>query len=461
MAVSRSITRSVVNRKPLYLFIVIPIRTLISPHGMLHTILSFRWGLESLIVCETRDPRFRRPDSLARLTYIAGLKNSVYPYPLLKELIPKEFAPFLREEVQITKKKGWGAICAMFPDLESHPNLSLWGISPEEYEARQYANTKKVGFHLAKMIISRATKRVETDSSIGPETPLELRAGDVTAPLVRGHTPFVIMDEESKGPLSNTGEAEGPYFLEAEDATIYLDEGRESERDEPAVVWRLRQYWQAQGAPTPYSEEEIGAERTHVIRWLGHNLVTPRALGDEQLLLLGTIQGQRAEFVRILSNMLNVDFLPPRLNNWANVGNEREVTVVDGIGDLTYSDTAEEACSCRTKLVRLLDGQSGLYEWGLQGENTFCNSVNTPMILIPHLPGVPASLRLELFHSRLRVAEWISPPPGGTLSGGRLASTLLSAAEGKKEGSPFDWAEYPSLVPLSGFLHGRGTQKRG
>lgn len=107
-SVPRSISRSVVNRKPLYVFIVLPLRTFVSPRGLLQTILSFRWGLESIIVCETRDPRFYNPKSPALLTYIAGLKNSVYPYPLLKELIPKEFAPLLQGEIQITKKKGWG-----------------------------------------------------------------------------------------------------------------------------------------------------------------------------------------------------------------------------------------------------------------------------------------------------------------------------------------------------------------
>nr|QHR90489.1 hypothetical protein Q903MT_gene4513 [Picea sitchensis] len=95
--------------------------------------------------------------------------------------------------------------------------------------------------------------------------------------------------------------------------------------------------------------------------------------------------------------MLNVCFLPPRLNNLSSADNDREVTVIDGICDFSYSDAAEESNYCRTALVRLLDGQPGLYEWGLRGENTFCNCVNTPVILVPHLPGVPASLRSEFF----------------------------------------------------------------
>ena len=54
--VPRSISRSIVNRKPLYVYLILPLRTYITPRGLLQTILGFRWGLESIIVCETRDP---------------------------------------------------------------------------------------------------------------------------------------------------------------------------------------------------------------------------------------------------------------------------------------------------------------------------------------------------------------------------------------------------------------------
>lgn len=450
--VPRSISRSLVNRKPLYVYLILPLRTYIAPRGLLQLIQSFRWGLESIIVCETRDPRLHDPKSTALLTYTAGLKNSVYPYPLLKELFYKEFSPILGGELQCIKRKGWGTICAMFPELDCHPNLALWGISPEEFEARQYANTKKVGFHLAKLIISRTSKRAETTTTFpGPDTLASRAFGDFSTPPPTGRrdTQFVVTNTEEQLRFSNGQEAEAPPDLEAEDSTIYLDEGGLPERDESSALQQLRQYWQAHGAPVPYSEGELGPERSHVIQWLGHNLVTPRAIGEEQLLLLGTTQSERNSFVQLLAQMIHVCFLPPKLNNWSGADNAREITVIEGISDFSYSDAAEESCCCRTTLVRLLDGQPGLYEWGLRGENTFLNRVNTPVILVPHLPAVPTSLCSDLFSSRLRVAEWISPPPVGTISGGRLAATLLVAAERKTEGSTLDWAEYPSLVPLS------------
>jgi len=42
----------------------------------------------------------------------------------------------------------------MYPDRGCH--ILLWGISSEEFLARQYASTKKISLYLAKAIISRA-----------------------------------------------------------------------------------------------------------------------------------------------------------------------------------------------------------------------------------------------------------------------------------------------------------------
>lgn len=40
---------------------------------------------------------------------------------------------------------------------------------------------------------------------------------------------------------------------------------------------------------------------------------------------------------------------------------------------------------CINNLVHLLDGQFGLYEWGIKWAHTFFNEVNTPIILISYL----------------------------------------------------------------------------
>lgn len=246
---------------------------------------------------------------------------------------------------------------------------------------------------------------------------------------------------------------QAPTTLEEEDQTISLGD---SPLPEPNPISsrlsRLRDYVKALGAPSPYSVAEIGPERFEVLKWLGCNLT--RTFGDEQLLLLGRVKGEIPRFLQLLEMALKVCFVPPRLNNWEGVDNSREVTFISGIGHFAYSDRAEEESACRTNLVRLLDGELGLYEWGARGEHAFRNEIKTPVILVPALPEIPVTLRSEEFHSRLRVVEWKDPSLFEVMPVGRMAATILNAAEGCGEisGTPLEFdREFSTFQHISAF----------
>jgi hypothetical protein len=53
--------------------------------------------------------------------------------------------------------------------------------------------------------------------------------------------------------------------------------------------------------------------------------------------------------MQLLGQVLKVCFVPPRFNNMEGIDNSREVTVIEGFSDFTYSEKAEEESSCRTK----------------------------------------------------------------------------------------------------------------
>lgn len=250
---------------------------------MVEIIQSFYWGVESILVAESKDPKVSIPDCPALLTYLIGLKNPVYTFQDLKILILKEFRPLVvGGKLHFMKVKGWGKVCSMFPDPDVYPDadIHIWGMSPEEYEARRYATSKKVGFHLAKMRIGRALR--------GKETP---------PPLARA------MEE----PLRPAGYLEAsvvqPTTLEEEDQIIYQGDFP-SEDSLPELnpissrLSQLRDYVKALGVPSPYSVAEIGAERFEVLKWLGYNLTRTRTctFGDEQLLLLGRVKGEIPRF---------------------------------------------------------------------------------------------------------------------------------------------------------------------
>lgn len=407
-------------------------RTYISPQGMVDMIQGFYWGVESILVSESKDPKVSIPDCPALLTYIIGLKNPVYTFQDLKILLFKEFrSVVVGGKLHFMKVKGWGKVCSMFPDPDVYPgaDICIWGMSPEEYEARRYATSKKVGFHLAKMIISRALRRKET-----PVPPLAI--------------------EESPRSAGFLEASVAPTILEEEDQNIYIDKDPLPELNPiSSRLSRLRDYVKALGAPSSYSVAEVGPERFEVLKWLGYNLT--RTFGNEQLLLLGRVKGEIPRFIQLLGMALKVCFVPPRLNNWEGVNNTREVTVISGISNFAYSDRAEEESACRTNLVRLLDGELGLYEWGARGEHSFRNEVKTPVILVPALPKVPVTLQSEEFGSRLRVVEWRGPPLFDVMPVvGRMAATILDAAEGceRLSGTPIEFdREFSTFQSISDF----------
>lgn len=158
---------------------------------------------------------------------------------------------------------------------------------------RRYATSKKVGFHLAKMRISRALRRKETPPERAIEEPPR-SAGFLEASVVQA-----------------------PTTLEDEDQTISLGNAPSPEPNPVSSrLNRLRDYVKALGAPSPYSVAEIGPERFEVLKWLGCNLT--RTLGGEQLLLLGRVKGEIPRFLQLLEMALKVCFVPPRLNNWVS-----------------------------------------------------------------------------------------------------------------------------------------------
>lgn len=93
-----------------------------------------------------------------------------------------------------------------------------------------------------------------------------------------------------------------------------------------------------------------------------------------------------------------------------------------------------------------------------RGEHAFRNEIKTPVILVPALPEIPVTLRSEEFHSRLRVVEWKDPSLFEVMPVGRMAATILNAAEGCGEisGTPLEFDR-----ELSTFQHISAFNKKG
>lgn len=186
------------NKKPLYLFLVVSMCMYISPQGMINMILGFYLGVESVLVAETKDPPFSIQNFPVLMTYLIGIKNLVYTYNDIKIMLLKEFHPHIVGQMQFMKVKGWGKVFSMFPDLDvySDVDIHIWGMSLEEYEACRYATTEKVGFHLAKMIVSKASKRKDKTlpSARAHEPPSYL--GFIKAPRARKNMEASSMLEE-------------------------------------------------------------------------------------------------------------------------------------------------------------------------------------------------------------------------------------------------------------------------
>jgi hypothetical protein len=123
----------------------------------MHVITELNLGVETIIVGVTSAPKPDQSNTAIKSPYLVGLKNPLFTYKYLNPLLRKELLPLIVNEPQIIKRRGWNAVCAMFPERDSH--IILWGISSEEFIARQYASTRKVSLYIAKAIINRAGHR--------------------------------------------------------------------------------------------------------------------------------------------------------------------------------------------------------------------------------------------------------------------------------------------------------------
>lgn len=123
----------------------------------MHVITNLNLGVETIIVGVTSALKPDQSNTAIKSPYLVGLKNPLYTNKYITPLLKKELLPIVLEEPQIIKRRGWNAVCAMFPERDSH--ILLWGISSEEFIARQYASTRKVSLYIAKAIINRAGHR--------------------------------------------------------------------------------------------------------------------------------------------------------------------------------------------------------------------------------------------------------------------------------------------------------------
>ena len=171
------------NNKPLYLSLTVSFRNSLTPPEVMHLITGLNLGVEAIIVGVTSAPKPDQSDT-ANPPYQVGLKNPIYDYTYVCNLIRRELSQHISRAPEFIKRRGWNALCAMYPDRNCH--IILWGISTEEFMARQYASTKKLSLYLAKAIISRAGHRGTisqhssyTDITDSPNKPVS--TDDVTA----------------------------------------------------------------------------------------------------------------------------------------------------------------------------------------------------------------------------------------------------------------------------------------
>ena len=137
------------NRSPLYILMNLTFTHSLTPPEVMNLITELNLGVEAIIIGVTPDLSDK-----ANPLYQVGLKNPIYDYIYICNLVRRVLSQHLSRAPEFIKRRGWNALCAMYPDLGCH--ILLWGISTEEFIARQYASTKKIGLYFAKAIISRA-----------------------------------------------------------------------------------------------------------------------------------------------------------------------------------------------------------------------------------------------------------------------------------------------------------------
>jgi len=146
---------SAFSRKPQYLTFKVSFRYSLTSSEVMDLITGLNLGVEAIIICVTSAPKPDQSDTA--MTYLVGLKNPIFYVTYVCNLVGKELSQYIIANPEFIKRRGWNAVCAVFPERDSH--ILLWGISSEEFIARQYASSQKVSLYKAKAIINGAGHR--------------------------------------------------------------------------------------------------------------------------------------------------------------------------------------------------------------------------------------------------------------------------------------------------------------
>jgi hypothetical protein len=71
---------------------------------------------KAIIVGVTSAPKPDQSDTAMNPPYLVGLKNPIYAYTYVCTLIRKELSQHIIANPEFIKRRGWNALCAMFPD---------------------------------------------------------------------------------------------------------------------------------------------------------------------------------------------------------------------------------------------------------------------------------------------------------------------------------------------------------
>jgi len=143
------------SRKPQYLTFKVSFRYSLTPPEVLDLITGLHLGVDTIIICFKSSPKQDQSDTA--MTYLVGLKNPILHVSYVCNLVGKELSQHIIATPKFIKRRGWNAVCAVFPERNCH--ILLWGISSEEFIARQYASSHQVSLYKAKAIINGACNR--------------------------------------------------------------------------------------------------------------------------------------------------------------------------------------------------------------------------------------------------------------------------------------------------------------
>ena len=190
---------------------------------------------------------------------------------------------------------------------------------------------------------------------------------------------------------------------------------------EHLYIWVRNHYY-----PSPYKDGEINDARREVLRWLGDNLVLPRAIGGFQFLILGYPGVQKSVFVELISKSLRVYFPPLSLDNFEGAEQDWDLWVLDGISPHLWDEEWLRSAAA-SKLERILSGQTVALEWGVDSRHVFLKRANLPIILISNGGAIPPALMDPFFSNKLVFTRW-SDFVRSDMTPERIAATIFSRA---------------------------------